>query len=317
LDAKTKNRIYKRYGEDRRCVLYPGDCLELLSQIPDGVVDLTVTSPPYCIGKEYESSRSVEDFVETHKAVLPAVARVTKAGGSICWQVGTHVTSGSIVPLDYLVYGLMLAYPEFKLRNRIVWTFGHGLHATERFTGRHETILWFTKGEDYTFNLDAVRVPQKYPGKKSYKGPSKGEFSGNPLGKNPSDVWEIPNVKANHLEKTGHPCQFPLAIPSRLISALTCEGALILDPFAGSATTAAAAIQLNRRFIGAEVDLGYLKIARDRIEAAMSGALPAREDKPILDPKGTGGVSKKPEHFTWTNYQEKDGVNGDLEMAQV
>ena len=123
------------------------------------------------------------------------------------------------------------------MRNRIIWTFGHGLNSVRRFSGRHETILWSTKGDSLEFNLDEVRVPQKYAGKRAYKGPHKGELSGNPLGKNPSDVWEIPNVKAKHIEKTEHPCQFPVAIPQRLIKALTHENALILDPFMGSGTT--------------------------------------------------------------------------------
>jgi adenine-specific DNA-methyltransferase len=103
-------------------------------------------------------------------------------------------------------------YPLFKvhvlkLRNRIVWTFGHGLHCQKRFSGRHETILWFTKSDDYKFKLDPVRVPSKYPFKKYFKGPNKGRISSNPLGKNPADVWDIPNVKANRAED-----QFVLAV---------------------------------------------------------------------------------------------------------
>lgn len=80
---------------------------------------------------------------------------------------------------------------RLKLRNRIVWHFGHGLHASKRFSGRYETILWFSKTDNYIFNLDSVRVPAKYPGKRHFKGPKKGQPSGNPLGKNPSDIWEI------------------------------------------------------------------------------------------------------------------------------
>ena len=155
-----------------------------------------------------------------------------------------------------------------KLRNRIIWTFGHGLNPSQRFSGRHETILWFTKGETYSFNLDSVRVPQKYPGKKSYRGNKKGEYSGNPLGKNPTDVWDIPNVKANHVEKTEHPCQFPVAIPSRFIKALTLEDGVILDPYMGSGTTGVAAVLEGRKFIGAEIQENYYKIATDRIQQA-------------------------------------------------
>ena len=123
-----------------------------------------------------------------------------------------------------------------KLRNRIIWRFNHGLHCKKRFSGRYETILWFTKNDEYVFNLDPVRVPSKYPGKRHFKGPKRGQLSGNPLGKNPSDiwdvvqqdwedeVWDIPNVKANHPEKTEHPCQFPVELVQRCVLALTQPG---------------------------------------------------------------------------------------------
>src|ERR1041384_3300304 len=92
-------------------------------------------------------------------------------------------------------------------------------------------FLRYSKGRRYRFDLNAVRVPQKYPGKKHYKGPKKGKLSGNPKGKNPSDVWEIPNVKSRHVEKTKHPCQFPVALVQRLVRALTLPGSLVVDPF--------------------------------------------------------------------------------------
>ena len=94
------------------------------------------------------------------------------------------------------------------MKNRIVWHFEHGLHLKHKFSGRYETILWFVKTDKYIFDLDKVRVPQKYPGKVGYKGKNKGKYSGNIKGKNPSDVWIIPNVKSFHKEKTIHPCQF-------------------------------------------------------------------------------------------------------------
>ena len=193
-------------------VVFHGDCRDILRSLPDDSVSLTVTSPPYCMGKEYETSHSIDDFVAAHKRILPEIVRVTRDGGSICWQVGCRVEDNRCYPLDYLVFDMLRHEKEVNLRNRIIWTFGHGLHSTRRFSGRHETVLWFTKGRDYHFDLDAVRVPQKYPGKRHYKGARKGEFSGNPKGKNPTDVWEIPNVKANHIEKVAHPCQFPVGL---------------------------------------------------------------------------------------------------------
>jgi adenine-specific DNA-methyltransferase len=127
--------------------------------------------------------------------------RLLHPRGSICWQVGNHVDDGEVVPLDIVLYPIFKEH-GLKLRNRIVWHFEHGLHCTKRLSGRYETILWFTKSNDYTFNLDPIRVPSKYPGKKHFKGPRAGQLSGNPLGKNPSDVWIFPNVKNNHVEKT-------------------------------------------------------------------------------------------------------------------
>jgi adenine-specific DNA-methyltransferase len=183
------------------------------------------------MGKEYDTSHSIEDFKADQLHLAPLLVRALRDGGSLCWQVGHHVQNGVTVPLDAIVYPIFAAQEGLFLRNRIVWTFGHGVHASRRFSGRHETILWFTKGHDYHFNLDAVRVPQKYPGKRHYKGPKKGEWSGNPLGKNPSDVWDIPNVKSRHIEKTDHPCQFPVALVQRLIRALVPAQGFVVDPF--------------------------------------------------------------------------------------
>lgn len=185
----------------------------------------------------------------------------------------------------------------FVLRNRIIWTFGHGLNSVNRFSGRHETIMWFTKGDQTVFNLDEVRVPQKYPGKRSYKGPNKGRLSGNPLGKNPSDVWDIPNVKANHVEKTDHPCQFPVAIPQRLIKALTARNGLVLDPFMGSGSTGVAAIVEDRRFVGAEIQKEYYDISVSRLKDAADGNVKIREDKPVVEPNKNSAVAKLPEEF--------------------
>lgn len=302
LHSPLNSRIYRQFDTGRDYVMYGGDCLKFLRGLPNESVNLTITSPPYCIGKSYESSTSAADFTATHAKVLPEILRITKAGGSICWQVGYHVAGRAIVPLDYLVYDIVKNMPDIKLRNRIIWTFGHGLHESERFTGRHETILWFTKGDDYHFNLDAVRIPQRYPGKKHYKGPKKGEYSGNPLGKNPSDVWDIPNVKSNHKEKTEHPCQFPVGLAQRLIKALCPPNGLVLDPYAGSGTTGAAAALEGRRFFGAEIDSAYCDLAKQRIRQALRGTLPFREvDIPVMIPADAGAVAKRPSHFVWQN----------------
>lgn len=240
------------------------DCREVLPRLPGEVAQMVITSPPYNIGKEYEKRAPIEEWAADQAAVITEAARLLKDGGSICWQVGNYVTDGEIIPLDSFIIPAMRE-AGLKIRNRIVWTFGHGLHCKNRLSGRHETIVWATKGDAYTFNLDPLRVPQKYPQKRYFKGPRKGELSGNPLGKNPGDVWDIPDVKHNHPEKTEHPCQFPEDLVERLILGLSGPYDLIIDPYAGSGTTGAVAKRLDRRAILIERDPAYAAIARARL----------------------------------------------------
>ena len=259
--------------------------LKFMRRLTDESMSLIVTSPPYNIGKSYEKRTSQERFVEDQVACIAEAQRLLAPNGSICWQVGHYVDGGEVFPLDILLYQ-HFKFHGLYLRNRIVWTFGHGLHCQRRFSGRHETILWFTKSEEYTFNLDSVRVPPKYPNKKYFKGPNKGELSCNPLGKNPSDVWDIPNVKANHVEKTGHPCQFPVGLVERLVLALTNEGEKVLDPYLGVGSSAIAALKHGRRAYGCDLNKGYIDIARNRIDQLCAGTLRTRSmNKPIYNPK--------------------------------
>ncbi len=283
---------------DHGVALFNGDCRRLLAALPDASVSLVVTSPPYCMGKEYEAGNSIEDFITAHDEILPEIERVLRPGGSMCWQVGYHVKHNVLVPLDYLVYDSVrkLARP-LTMRNRIVWHFGHGQHCEKRFSGRHETLLWFTKGNDYDFDVDPIRVKQKYPGKRASRGPKQGEFSGNPLGKNPSDVWDIPNVKSNHVEKTAHPCQFPVELVRRLVLSLSLEGGVVLDPFAGAGTTGVAALREGRRFIGAELREDYARIARDRLQQTLNGTVSVRPDREVYMPSKNSAVARRPEHF--------------------
>ncbi len=262
-----------------------------MRRLDAGSMKLIVTSPPYNIGKEYEERRSQELYIEEQAACIAEAVRLLHPKGSICWQVGNHVQSGEILPLDVLLYPLFKNH-GLHLRNRIVWTFGHGLHCQRRFSGRHETILWFTKSDDYTFNLDPVRVPSKYPDKKHFKGPNKGKVSSNPLGKNPTDVWDIPNVKSNHVEKADHPCQFPVGLVERLVLSLTDKGDSVLDPYVGVGSSAIAALKHDRHAFGCDTDQGYIKTALVRIEQLRAGELRTRPmDKPIYQPppKNRGG----------------------------
>ena len=260
------------------------DNLDFMRVQKKASMHLIVTSPPYNIGKPYEKRTSLDFYIENQAATIAEAVRLLHPKGSICWQVGNHVDDGEIFPLDIILYRIFKDH-GLRLRNRIVWTFGHGLHCQKRFSGRHETILWFTKDGDYTFNLDPIRIPSKYPGKKHFKGPNKGQFSGNPLGKNPSDVWDIPNVKSNHVEKTDHPCQFPVGLVERLVLGLTNPGDNVLDPYLGVGSSAIAALKNGRNAYGCDITEEYVNIALDRITQLETGTLMTRPmNKPIYEP---------------------------------
>jgi DNA modification methylase len=281
-----------------------GDSKDILKKMLESdnhqLFDLVITSPPYNVGKEYESKQTIEEYLNDQRQIIKSLVDLTRDTGSICWQVGNYINNRTkeVFPLDMFYYQIFKEY-GMTLRNRIIWRFGHGLHASARFSGRYEVILWFSKAEDpkgYKFNLDPVRIKQKYPGKKQHKGPNKGKYSSNPKGKNPSDVWdillsdwekeiwEIPNVKANHKEKTEHPCQYPIELVERCILALTDENDWVLDPFAGVGSTMLAAMKNGRNALGLEKFKKYIKIGEDRINKLENGKLGIRQlGQPIYD----------------------------------
>ncbi len=281
-------KISDKFSLSDRIVVYPGSCLDLLKTIPSGSIQLIVTSPPYNIGKEYEKKLNLKHYLNQQAEVITECTRVLSDRGSICWQVGNFVDHGAIVPLDTVLYPIFHDL-GLQMRNRIIWHFEHGLHCTRRFSGRYETIIWFTKTDDYVFNLDPVRVPQKYPGKKHFKGPKAGQYSCNPLGKNPGDLWVIPNVKSNHVEKTIHPCQFPVELIERLVLSMSEENNWVLDPFLGTGTSIIAAIRHKRRGAGAETQQKYVQLAHKRIRQEITGTLRTRPmNKPVYDPHEAG-----------------------------
>ncbi len=260
------------------------DNLEFMRSIPDGSFKLIVTSPPYNLGKPYERKAELDAYLEQQDQVIEECIRLLHPKGSICWQVGNFVDNGEIVPLDTLLYPLFRGR-GLRLRNRIVWHFGHGLHCTNRLSGRYETINWWTAGDDYTWNLDPIRVPSKYPNKRHFKGPNIGKLSGNPMGKNPSDVWEFPNVKSNHVEKTIHPCQFPVELVERLVLSMTNEGDAVFDPYMGVGSALIAALKHGRDAAGCDIVEEYVEIATQRVAELEAGTLRTRPmGKPIYDP---------------------------------
>jgi len=313
--TKKSYRIDDGFSRKSEIVLFQGDALEGLAKVPDNEIKLIISSPPYNIGKDYETVTSLENYLKSIKPVLSELFRVLSPVGSLCWQVGNYVEKSEVFPLDMFYYPI---FKEFglKLRNRIIWHFNHGLHASKRFSGRYEVILWFTKSEKYTFNLDSVRVPSKYPGKTNYKpGPKYGLPSGNPLGKNPSDyweitaqdwekeIWEIPNVKANHPEKTIHPCQFPVELIQRCVLACTNEKDWVLDPFVGVGSTMIASLMHNRKTIGCELNSDYVIETKERIASFHNGTLKVRPlGTPVFKPTGREKVSQIPE--SWEKSQD-------------
>jgi DNA modification methylase len=314
-------------------MLWDGDARRMLKRIKNTSISLVVTSPPYNIGKSYERSekRTLDEYKRWVEPIAKALVRKLKPGGHLCWQSGNYIQDGCIVPLDYIFYEIF-SREGLLLRNRIIWHFNFGLNASRRFSGRYETLLWFTNGNDYTFNLDPVRVRQRYPGKRHPKThrSKAGELSGNPKGKNPGDVWVfdpataflsgkpwlIPNVKANHVEKTIHPCQFPLELAERCILALTNPGDTVLDPFVGTGTTALAAAKHGRPAIGIDLYDDYLGIARERYDKLISGELPARQiGRPVATPDMKNRVSRLPKE--WTGAKTVGSENDTQGEAEV
>ena len=310
LFTDHKKSISDSYTADADVVFSLGDSLDILKACPDGFAKLVITSPPYNIGKEYETQTQLQYYLDGLESILRETVRVLAPNGSLCWQVGNYVEQSEVFPLD------IYFYPIFKklglsLRNRIIWTFDHGLHCSVRFSGRYETLLWFTKSDDYTFNLDPVRVPSKYPGKTHFRpGPKYGKPSGNPLGKNPSDIWRlmarewetglwaIPNVKANHPEKTLHPCQFPVELVERCVLALTNAGDWVLDPFSGVGSAMLAAVRHDRRAMGCEREPTYIEEAKRRMDMLLTGRLPYRPiGKPVYEPTGREKAARVPEEW--------------------
>ena len=313
---KTKYKIAKNYHEHERIVLHKGDTLEFLKALPSNLVSLSISSPPYNLGKVYEKKVDIEDYLKQQEPVIAELVRTLRDDGSICWEVGNYVNDGEIFPLDIFYYDIFKEH-GLQLRNRIIWNFGHGLHCSKRFSGRYESILWFTKTDNYKFNLDNVRVPHKYPGKRHFKGKLRGKPSCNPLGKNPADVWtvlaedwerevwNIPNVKSNHPEKTIHPCQFPIELVERCVLAVTDKDDWVLDPYCGVGSALIAAIKNNRKAMGVDKEKEYIDMAENRIKECCAGTLKTRAiGTPIFVPTGREKVSQVPKE--WSNKQHED-----------
>jgi len=266
--AKSLERILgKPFFARNGFVLYNHDCVEALHAIAKSELrfDLTVTSPPYNIGKAYEAPMAVEEYVEWSVRWIDAVHSVSTANASFWLNLGYLPVpdKGRCVPIPYLLWDKT----RFHMIQEVVWNYGAGVTSKRFFAPRNEKWLFYVSDpEAYVFNLDAVRDPNvKYPNQKK-----NGKFRCNPLGKNPSDVWQFPKVTTgtdrSSKERTGHPAQFPLGVVERVIRVSSNPGDLVLEPFSGSGSAGIAAVATGRVFVGFEVSKDYCRISTDRFK---------------------------------------------------
>lgn len=269
--SSVLDTVIERLGEpDVRvgdAVLYCGDSLEVLARLNTSVIGLTVTSPPYNIGKDYERPLALGEYIAWSEEWMKHVYACTREDGQFWLNLGYVPVQdrGKAVPLPYLLWDKS----PFFLVQEIVWNYGAGVAARMSFSPRNEKFLWYVKDpSSYLFDLDSIRDPDvKYPNQKK-----NGRLKCNPLGKNPTDVWAFPKVTSGRnrssRERTSHPAQFPKAVIERIVRACSVPTDLVLDPFLGSGTSAEVAFELGRPFLGIEIRTDYLDIASERLEQA-------------------------------------------------
>lgn len=254
----------KPISRGERYAIYNGNCVELLTKIPAGSIDLSFTSPPYNIGKEYETVRPMEDFIDWCSDWIEKIYRATTLNGSLLLNVGYVSLPGRAksIPIPYLLWNRV----PFFLQQEIVWNYGAGVAAKKFLSPRNEKLLWYVKdAENYCFNLDDIRDPDvAYPNQKK-----KGKLRCNTIGKNPSDVWQIAKVTSGEgrasKERTPHPAQFPLDLCERAIKGFSPNDGIVLDPFLGSGSTIDACLRWGRYSIGFEIREDYCAIGAERI----------------------------------------------------
>ncbi len=263
--SEIKQQLGTPFYEADNVLLYNEDCLSAMHRLDKNFIDLTVTSPPYNIGKEYERLLPLEEYLTWCQGWISEIYRVTNSAGAFWLNLGylEIPDKANAIPIPYLLWDRI----PFYLIQEVIWNYGAGLHTKRMFSPRNEKFLWYVKSqEEYTFNLDEVRDKDvKYPNQKK-----NGKLKCNPLGKNPSDVWQIPKVTSGRnrssKERVPHPAQYPLAVIDRVIKACSNCNDIVMDPFLGSGTTAVAALQNGRQVVGFEISEKYCQIARQRIE---------------------------------------------------
>jgi len=244
------------------------DCRNALSRLPDECAALTHTSPPYNIGRKYagfRDSQDVEEYTDLIATVATELFRVTRAGGSVFWQVGytgygkaLNGESAGIKLLDALSLPIF-EEAGFRVWDRIVWNYYGSMAFRRKFTNRHESILWFTKpanGNKTTpfFQLDDIRERSK-----SYDGRN------HLFGRNPGNVWYAERVAFGATGQTSHIAVFPEEVSEKIVRACSSPADLVLDPFCGSGTLPKVAYSLGRHFLGSEIAEQYIIEADTRL----------------------------------------------------
>ena len=243
---------------------------EKMNEIPDNTIDLIVTSPPYNIkinygnkwnkrkivsskSIKYEDNLNEENYLKMIKKVSLECKRVLKKNGTVFFNLKNRLIDDEIRPPFWIIEFFKGLY----LKNIIIWNFDWGGSTSKRFSSRYEYIFFFSKDKKkWTFNLDDIAIPSVNYRPDRYKT----QF------KNPSDVWKIPLVSGNSIERTGHPAQYPEKLIERIILAATNKKDLVLDPFMGSGTTANVAKKLGRNYVGYETNKEYIDIANKRLK---------------------------------------------------
>ena len=239
----------------KKIQILQGDALELLKNIASESIDLIIADPPYNLGKNYGNNRDLKEFEEYlsfSSKWLNEAYRVLKPTGTIYVFMGVRFIS-------YL-YQIMDRDLKMYFNSWICWHYTQGMGRKKGFSPRHDDILMFTKTAKFKFNLDAVRVPQKY-----YRARN------NMRGANPGDVWKFSHVHYCNPNRQKHPTQKPEGLIERMVLASSDEGDVVLDPFAGSGTTLRVCQQLNRNCIGFELNPDYVKLIEERLKQPFSG----------------------------------------------
>ncbi len=261
---EIKKKLGEPYFEIDNCLIYNLESLEAMKAIKAPFVDLTITSPPYNIGKEYEKNMPIDSYVNWCQKWMEEIHRITKNSGTFWLNLGylELPNKAKALPITYLLWDKS----PFYLIQEVIWNYGAGVAAKNFLSPRNEKLLWYVKNlNSYIFNLDDVRDKNvKYPNQRK-----NGKLRCNPLGKNPSDVWQIPKVTSgknrSSKERTSHPAQFPETLIERIVKASSNKKQIIFDPFLGSGTSAIIALKNNRKFVGIELSKDYCKIAKERI----------------------------------------------------